>query len=82
MKKLCKFVDEVSSTGGGDAPEAYELALREARFFSWDDDAAKALVVIGDEVPHPPSYTTEKINWWEELDCLVNLGVKISFISK
>lgn len=57
---------------------AYELALREARFFSWEDDTSKALVIIGDEVPHEPSYTTEKINWWEELDCLVNMGVKIS----
>jgi len=67
----------VSSTGGGDTPEAYELALKEARFLSWQDDTSKALVVIGDEVPHAPSYTTERINWWEELDCLVNLGVKV-----
>jgi hypothetical protein len=96
------------------------LALREARFLSWEDDTSKALVVIGttltpfshsllsfhnvnfslcsylflpfydvsyvctptgDEVPHVPSYTTENINWWEELDCLVNMGVKISYSS-
>jgi small GTP-binding protein len=75
--KIKKFVDGVASTTGGDAPEAYELALREARFFSWEDDTSKALVMIGDEVPHPPSFTTERINWWEELDCLVNMGVKV-----
>jgi len=77
VKKICKFVDSVQSTGGGDAPEAYELALKEARFMSWEDDTSKALVMIGDEVPHAPSYTSERINWWEELDCLVNMGVKV-----
>eukprot|EP00026_Physarum_polycephalum_P003625 Phypoly_transcript_03638.p1 GENE.Phypoly_transcript_03638~~Phypoly_transcript_03638.p1 ORF type:complete len:690 (+),score=148.68 Phypoly_transcript_03638:252-2321(+) len=77
VDKICKFVDSVKSTTGGDAPEAYELALKEARFFSWEDDTSKALVMIGDEVPHPPSFTTENINWWEELDCLVNMGVKV-----
>ncbi len=45
---------------------------------SWEEDTSKALVMIGDEVPHVPSYTTENINWWDELDCLINLGVKIS----
>jgi len=44
---------------------------------SWQDDTSKALVIIGDEVPRQPSYTTERINWWEELDCLVNMGVKV-----
>jgi hypothetical protein len=33
--------------------------------------------MIGDEVPHPPSYTTEKINWFDEVDRLVQMGVKI-----
>jgi Ras-related C3 botulinum toxin substrate 1 len=75
---ICAFVDKVSSTGGGDAPEAYELALQEARKnISWREDTSKALVMIGDEVPHTPSYTTEKINWWDELDHLVRMGVKI-----
>lgn len=44
---------------------------------SWSPDYSKALVMIGDEVPHCPSYTTEKINWWDEVDKLVDLGVKI-----
>lgn len=57
---------------------AYELALQEARKkLTWREDSAKALVMIGDEVPHAPSYTTEKINWWEELDMLVGMGVKV-----
>jgi len=77
VDKIVNFVKTVKSTGGGDAPEAYELALKEAVEFSWTEGYSKALVVIGDEVPHPPSYTTEKINWWEELDELAEMGVKI-----
>jgi hypothetical protein len=43
----------------------------------WTEGYSKALVVIGDEVPHPPSFTTEKINWFEETDKLAEMGVKI-----
>eukprot|EP01097_Dermamoeba_algensis_P003083 TRINITY_DN2242_c0_g1_i1.p1 TRINITY_DN2242_c0_g1~~TRINITY_DN2242_c0_g1_i1.p1 ORF type:complete len:476 (+),score=127.20 TRINITY_DN2242_c0_g1_i1:87-1514(+) len=75
--KICQFVRSVRATSGGDAPEAYELVLRDARQLSWSADSSKALVVIGDEVPHPPSYTTEKINWFDEADKLHELGVKI-----
>jgi len=77
LEELKKFVQSAPGTGGGDAPEAYELALREACKLSWREDSAKALVMIGDEVPHAPSYTTENINWWEEMAALVNIGVKI-----
>jgi hypothetical protein len=61
------FLNFESATGGGDAPEAYELVLREATKMSWTEGYSKALVLIGDEVPHPPSYTTEKINWFDEV---------------
>ncbi len=34
--------------------QAYELALQVARKeMSWTDDSVKALVMIGDDVPHP-----------------------------
>jgi len=75
--KICNFVDQVPATSGGDAPENYELALREATKLSWSEDYLKALVIIGDEVPHPLSYTTEKINWFDEVDKLAGMGVKI-----
>jgi hypothetical protein len=67
----------VPSTGGGDAPECYELALKEANKCSWTKDCSKAFVMIGDQVPHPPSYTTSKINWFDETDRLAEKGVKI-----
>lgn len=62
MKILCKC----TASGGGDAPEAYELALQTAKEMKWTDGYSKALVIIGDEVPHCPSYTTENINWFTE----------------
>jgi len=77
VQELVSWVDRIGNSGGGDAPEAYELALKEAKSFSWSPGSSKALVVIGDEVPHEPSYTKEKINWWEELDQLIDMGVKI-----
>jgi len=77
VKSICNFVNTVSSTGGGDAPEAYELVLRDAQKLSWTQGYSKALVMIGDEVPHCPSYTTSKINWFDEVDRLVEMGVKI-----
>jgi len=77
VNEICKFVNTVSPTGGGDAPEAYELVLRDAQKLSWTKGHSKALVMIGDEVPHCPSYTTSKISWFDEVDRLVELGVKI-----
>jgi len=77
VKKIREFVTNVSATGGGDAPEAYELALREAYNFSWSEDSSKALVIIGDEVPHPPSFTDQKINWFDCLDRLTERNIKV-----
>ncbi len=74
---LCKFVETAAPTGGGDSPECYELVLREARALSWGKDATKALVLIGDDVPHPPAYTPDKINWRTEVDKLAEMGVPV-----
>eukprot|EP01111_Echinosteliopsis_oligospora_P010608 TRINITY_DN334_c0_g1_i1.p1 TRINITY_DN334_c0_g1~~TRINITY_DN334_c0_g1_i1.p1 ORF type:complete len:333 (+),score=101.34 TRINITY_DN334_c0_g1_i1:55-1053(+) len=74
---LCHFAETVSKTGGGDLPEAYELALQDANKLSWDQTHSKALVMIGDEVPHAPSYTTEKIFWKNEVKQLKEKGVVI-----
>lgn len=53
---LSKYVRSVSKTGGGDAPECYELVLHTAKDFEWREDATKVLVVIGDATPHPVGY--------------------------
>lgn len=43
----------------------------------WSEDSAKALVVIGDAPPHPPSYTDQNIDWWNETELLKGMGVKV-----
>ncbi len=76
---ICKFVKKVKPTYGGDAPECYELALHEARSFSWRKNAAKALVLIGDATPHGPSYpqNTKKLDWRKELKALFKADINV-----
>jgi hypothetical protein len=67
--KLSRYVKDVESTHGGDAPECYELVLRLARTqLSWRRKATKILIVIGDSYPHPASDPQNKdnIDWKEE----------------
>lgn len=74
---ICEFVSNVQPTGGGDAPECYELVLHEAQSFSWTPDSSKTLVLIGDDIPHAPAQTPQKLNWRKEADKLAELGVSI-----
>jgi len=76
-KELIKFVKEVGKTGGGDAPECYELVLRSAQSLSWDPNCSKALIVIGDEIPHPASYTDQDIFWKDQARKLADSGVAV-----
>jgi len=79
MRSLCDFVQNVQPTGGGDAPEAYEAVLHEARGFNWTSGESKALVMIGDEVPHPATDRQNRHNydWQNEARALRDLGIKI-----
>ena len=76
--RLYRFVSNVPATGGGDAPECYELALHEARSFNWGPDI-KTLIIIGDDVPHTPSYpgNAGKLNWRNEIELLLKMGVNV-----
>jgi len=75
---LYRFVANVSPTGGGDSPECYELVLHEARSFKWGP-GTKTLVLIGDDVPHPPSYfgNTGRLDWRNEIELLIKMGVNV-----
>ncbi|XP_059163367.1 uncharacterized protein LOC131946539 [Physella acuta] len=77
VQTLVHFAQNVPATGGGDAPECYELVLKKAQLLDWSEDSAKALVVIGDLHPHPPSYTDQRIWWRDELNVLTGMGVKV-----
>lgn len=74
---ICDFVQNVEPTGGGDAPECYELVLHEAQSLSWSDAASKSLVLIGDDVPHPPAHNPKKLNWRQEVDHLAQKGIMV-----
>lgn len=80
VTRLCKFVSTVSATGGGDSPECYELVLRQARTeLTWTPGSRRALVLIGDDVPHEASEACNKdnIDWREELRHLAVMGVTV-----
>jgi hypothetical protein len=76
---LVKFVQNVGNTGGGDSAECYELVLHKARSFKWTAGKSKVLILIGDDVPHSPSESqnTKKLDWRNELNCLLEMGVKV-----
>lgn len=75
IDEICHFVETVQKTGGGDAPECYELVLHEAQSLSWTPSATKSLVLIGDEIPHPPNANPQKLNWRQELNKLSENGI-------
>ncbi|XP_060569533.1 uncharacterized protein LOC132727946 [Ruditapes philippinarum] len=80
VTKLVDFAQNVSSTGGGDADECYELVLHEVRTkLSWTPGSQRALVMIGDCNPHEPNYPQNKLrlNWRVEADELAKIRVRI-----
>ena len=76
---LCDFTRRAPDTYGGDAPECYELVLHEARSFNWRAGKNKVLVLIGDDVPHGPGYSDNKLklDWRNELDLLLEAGIHV-----
>lgn len=76
---LVSFINGCGNTDGGDSPECYELVLHNARSFKWTAGKSKVLVIIGDDIPHSPaeSQNTLKLDWRNELKCLLEMGVKV-----
>jgi von Willebrand factor type A domain len=77
VDKICDFVQNVEATYGGDAPECYELVLHEAQSLSWTPTNSKTVVLIGDDIPHAPAQTPQKLNWRKELDKLSEMGISV-----
>jgi von Willebrand factor type A domain len=77
VEKICRFVERVEPTGGGDAPECYELVLHEAQALSWTPSYHKCFVLIGDDVPHGPAQNPKRLNWREEVDALAKKGIPV-----
>lgn len=77
MNAICNFVQNVEPTGGGDVPECYELVLHEAQSLSWSNSASKSLVLIGDDIPHPPAHNPKKLTWRQEADKLAEQEIMV-----
>lgn len=80
VNQVTKFVSTVGRTFGGDTPECYELVLNEARTkLSWGSGRAKVIVMIGDDIPHPPTYpmNTQNIDWRNELGLILEAGINV-----
>lgn len=78
--ELIDFINNVKPTYGGDAPECYELVLNQSRTnLSWQSGTAKVLILIGDDIPHGPSYpgNVNKIDWRNELGLLLECGINV-----
>jgi hypothetical protein len=78
---IVKFVRTVHSTSGGDFPEAYEVVLNRAQLLSWRSPTCRALVLIGDAIPHEPDDIKRQghkpVDWREEAKELLKMGVNI-----
>jgi hypothetical protein len=74
---IVRFVERVEPTGGGDAPECYELVLHQARNLKWTEGYTQAFVLIGDDVPHGPSQNPRKLDWRAEVDGLGKMGIPV-----
>jgi hypothetical protein len=80
QEELCRFVETVGATCGSDWEECYELVLKEAHTkISWTPMSRKALILIGDAVPHAAlsSRNAARIDWRTEAAALVAKGVTI-----
>jgi len=72
------FLDGCQQTGGGAFEECYELVLRHTQDLSWRG-ARRALILVGDSIPHPEEQNPTKLDWQEELQVLTQVyGVEVS----
>lgn len=62
---------DLHGTLGGDFPEAYELFLEQIQGMNWREDSEQVVILVGDSVPHPNTYTDKNIYWFDELQDLV-----------
>ncbi|KAK5580701.1 hypothetical protein RB653_000725 [Dictyostelium firmibasis] len=77
LEEIKSFVNSIEKTNGDDAPECYEYSMRKARELPWSVYSKKSFIIIGDDVPHPPSYTDQHFYWRNELHFLTKIGIKV-----
>ena len=72
---IINFVKEQNASGGGDKPEAVEIALAETLNLDWDDDALKLVFLILDAPPHEDEATMIKIR--SQIKDAASKGIKL-----
>jgi hypothetical protein len=78
VNAVTHFVNGVGMTGGGDAPECYELVLHEAHtLVKWTEGSRRVMALIGDEVPHAVAHNPKRLAWNEEAAKLRDIGVVV-----
>ncbi len=78
--ELASFVGErlAAPVDGIDAPEAYEVGLKDAGALDWRADAEKLLVVLADVPPHTPDQPPFcPVDWKVEVKRLREKGVRL-----
>ena len=79
QRSIIDFVRNVRSTHGGDFPECYEYVLHRARSISWIAGRQRALVMIGDAIPHNAYEPQNKnrLDWRNELKLLLESSIHV-----
>ena len=70
-REIRAWFGDLNETRGGDFPEAYELFLEQIQGMDWREDSEQVVILVGDSVPHPNTYTDKDIYWFDELQDLV-----------
>lgn len=75
VKTFIQYTEPVSNSWN--EGEAYEQALRVARGLTWRPDARRALVVVGDDKPHPADFpgNVDHVDWKTEITALTELDI-------
>lgn len=80
IDKAKNFITTINTAGANsyNDGEAYEEALKAANHLSWREHSIKTLIVIGDDIPHPPdrNINRNKLDWKVELANLHSKGIK------
>ena len=81
VDKVLRFVAGVGQTYGGDAPEAYELALHTAwKKMGWGSNPRRIFMMIGDDLPHEVGYKygdfTNMIDWRAQVEILKKKNIR------
>ncbi len=79
VDELMTFIRTTGQTGGGDAPECYELVMAEARERKDWQAEKRVLVIVGDSIPHGPreAQNYRHLDWRAELTKLQAVGIAV-----